>query len=165
MIFVTVGNPTQGFRRLLDAVDALAGRGAFGTAPVFVQSGHNPGFSPRHCEATPFISTEEFERRMRGALLIISHGGSTVLSAIRLGKTPIVMPRMARYGEHVNDHQVQFVRALATDGRLIPAFEPEDLGPAVSKGLEDERRPMALPMSQMPQLVAQAIVELTRGKR
>lgn len=163
VIFVTVGNPIQGFRRLLDAVDDLAGDGVFGDQSVFVQTGHNPGFEPRYCEAKPFVSMEEFEGRMRDAALIICQGGSTVLAAVRLGKVPVVMPRMKKYHEHVNDHQVQFVRALAVEKWLIPAYEPENLPGAIAEGLTAGRVPMAVPPSQMCELVARAIQELRHG--
>ena len=102
---------------------------------------------------------------MQDDALIICHGGSTVLGAIRLGKVPVVMPRMTKYHEHVNDHQVQFVRALAAEGWLIPAYEPEDLPGAIAEGLTGGRTPMALPASQMCEFVAKAIEELIRRKR
>lgn len=160
VIFVTIGNPIQGFRRLLDAVDALAGKGIFRGQPVFAQAGHNPGFEPRYCESKPFVSMEEFNRRMQDAALIICHGGSTVLGAIRLGKVPVVMPRMKKYHEHVNDHQVQFVRALAAEGWLIPAYEPEDLAEAIEEAKCRKAQLVPLPPSQMLELVAKAIEEL-----
>jgi UDP-N-acetylglucosamine transferase subunit ALG13 len=160
MIFVTVGNALQGFRRFLDKVDALAGEGVFGDTPIFIQSGHNPGFKPRFCTERPFISMDEFNELMKRASLVMCHGGCTVLTAIRLGMMPVVMPRMTRYGEHVNDHQVEFVRSLASEGRLIPAYEPEELGPAVSRALANPRQPVPLPESQMVELIGQAVREL-----
>ena len=38
-MFVTVGNATQGFARLLQAVDAAAGEGFFEGEPVLIQTG------------------------------------------------------------------------------------------------------------------------------
>ena len=74
MVFVTVGNSRQAFRRLLDAVEELAGAKFFGDEQVFVQSGHNAAYQPKHCEYTSFLVAEEFESRMRQATLIICHG-------------------------------------------------------------------------------------------
>ncbi|HLZ34153.1 MAG TPA: glycosyltransferase [Nitrospira sp.] len=163
MVFVTVGSASKGFRRLLEAVDQLAGAGAFGEDPVLMQVGPAAGFIPLHCEARTFVSREGFQQFVQQASLIICHGGATPLEIIRAGKVPIVMPRRKKYGEIVNDHQVEFVRALTVEGRVIPAMEPEDLPEAIAKArqLNVTRRP--LPSSPMVSLVAQALEELTGG--
>jgi len=75
LIFVTVGNATQRFHRLLKAVDELAGKGFFGTHNVFVQTGNNPDVDLQHSEQRAFLSIDEFERQMRNAETVISHGG------------------------------------------------------------------------------------------
>jgi UDP-N-acetylglucosamine transferase subunit ALG13 len=128
--FVTVGNATQPFARLLDAVERLAIAGAL-PAPVVVQSGHNPRFVSRVCVVRPFLKMEEFEARVASATLIIAHAGAgTLVHALAAGRRPVVMPRRSMYGEHVDDHQAALVQRLAAEGRVIPAWEPADLGPA-----------------------------------
>jgi len=161
VVFVTVGSAPQGFRRLLDAVDRLAGIGAFGEDPVLMQVGQAKGYVPIHCEAKTFVSREEFQQLVQQASLVICHGGATPLEIIRAGKVPVVMPRRKKYGEIVNDHQVEFVQALTIEGRVIPAMEPEDLPAAIAqvRRLNMTRRP--LPSSPMVSLVAQALEELT----
>jgi UDP-N-acetylglucosamine transferase subunit ALG13 len=160
MVFVTVGNANQGFRRLLEAVDAMAGYGAFRAEEVFIQSGHNSDFHPRHTRSTPFLPLDEFQQCLEKADLIICHGGCTQITAIRLGKVPVVMPRRRKYSEHVNDHQVQLVHALASEGRIIPAYELEDLPAAIEEARRRNNQPVPPPPSRMLSLVAQAIEEL-----
>ncbi len=160
MVFVTVGNATQGFRRLLDAVDDLADRGIFENEPVTIQSGHNDDFDSRCCEVRQFISMDEFDRLMESASLIICHGGCTQLQAIRLGKIPVVMPRREKYDEHVNDHQVQLVQALAAENRIVPAYEPDDLSAAIVEARRLNAHALPPPRSPMVSLVARAIEEL-----
>ena len=162
MVFVTVGNATQQFSRLLDEVNRMAEGGSFGSEPVFIQSGHNPEFRSNRCEVQEFISMDEFERRMESADLIICHGGCTQLNAVRLGKVPVVMPRREKYREHVNDHQLQLVRALAAEQKIVPAYEPEDLSGAIAEARRLNEHPVAMISSPMISLVAQAIKELTR---
>jgi UDP-N-acetylglucosamine transferase subunit ALG13 len=163
VIFVTVGNVNRGFQRLLDAVDALARDGFFGDEPVFIQSGQNPAFHTEHCSYKAFLPMDEFQERLEKSHLIICHGGSTVLSAVRLGKVPVVMPRRKAYAEHINDHQVQFVQALACEGWIVPASEPEDLPKAISRAREHAQA-IPLPKSRMIELVAQAVDELGAEK-
>ena len=163
MVFVTVGNATQQFRRLLDAIDLAAESGSFVSDPVFIQSGHNPDFQSRRCEVKQFVSMDEFENLMAEANLIICHGGCTQLHAIRLGKVPVVMPRRKKYREHVNDHQLELVSALASERKIVPAYEVEDLAAAIAEARRLNRQPIPVSQSPMISLVAQAIDELARG--
>ena len=164
MVFVTVGNATQQFRRLLDAVDQFAEEGGFQSEEVFIQAGHNPDFKSSRCEVQQFISMDEFERLMASASLIICHGGCTQLNAVRLGKIPIVMARREKYLEHVNDHQLQLVRALAAENKIVPAYEPKDLPEAIAEARRLNEHPVAVIPSPMISQVAKAINELT-GQR
>jgi UDP-N-acetylglucosamine transferase subunit ALG13 len=162
MIFVTVGNAHQSFERLLSTVDRLSGEGVFAGEPVLMQKG-NSHFEPQHSEAHAFLSMDLFERRAKEAKLIVCHGGCTVLQLLRMGKYPIVMPRQQRYGEHINDHQISFVRALAEAGHIVPAYEASDVREAVAKAMGAAGVP--LPPSQMSGLVRTAVEELIGGKR
>ena len=164
MIFVTVGNATQHFWRLLNAVDSLKGEGFFKNETVFIQTGNNIDFEPRHCEHKPFLTMDEFKQRIEEADLIICHGGcGTLLHAVRLGKIPVVMPRRKQYAEHINDHQVQVVEALAEQGRVIAALEPEDLPKAIA---EVQQRAVVVSSAQPPPMlnfVRKAIQDLIGG--
>ena len=165
MIFVTVGNATQSFDRLLNAIDELAGKSAFEGEHVLIQSGNSPKFVARHCEARPFISMDEFSDLMEQASLIICHGGcGTQLHAIRLGRIPVVMPRLEKYGEHLNDHQMQLVQALAAERKIVAAYDVDGLAQAIIQARELNKTSLAAQTSPMLGLVAQAIEELA-GRR
>ena len=162
MIFVTVGNATQPFPRLLEAVDRLAGEGVFPGEAVHIQSGNNPGFRPAHCRQEAFLSLEQFEDMVQQADLIISHAGAgTLLQVLQAGKVPVVMPRRREYGEIIDEHQMELVKALAAEGRIVPAFSPEELPPAIQQARTSSGRPATGP-SRMLALVAEAIEQLRR---
>lgn len=161
MIFVTVGNATQGFRRLLDAISKLAEQGVFDEETVVIQSGSNPGFQSSHCEQTDFLPMDRFGEMIREADLVISHAGAgTLLHVLQAGKVPVVMPRFKRYGEHVDDHQVELVKTLASKGRVVPAYEPEDLPEAIAEAWRRSAHQVPSPPSRMITLVRQGIEEL-----
>ena len=160
MVFVTVGSAHQSFRRLLEAVDQIAGAGGFGQRQVFMQIGHAGEFTPSHCEYRPFLSREEFDERVREADFIICHGGATPLEIIHKNKPAIVMPRRKQHREIMNDHQVEFVEALAAGGWVIPAMEPEDLPSAIAKAVSMCGRVRPAVPSSMVALVSKAIDEL-----
>ena len=159
MIFVTVGNANQGFRRLLDAIDDLAASEILKNDSILVQCGSNSDFRPRHCAKQDFFPPEEYRELIERAAIVVCHGGAGTLHHVfQAGKVPVVMPRRRKYGEHVDD-QYQFVKALADEGRIIAAFEPADLVDAISRaGSQRVSRPA--PPVQAIKLIENAINEL-----
>lgn len=131
--FVSVGNCHQSFARMLNKLAEIADGNSL-PRPVYVQHGHTP-FTSGTCLAVPFMTRDEFELRLAGSELVVVHGGMSSLQAVRAGKVPVVMPRMSKYGEHVDDHQVDFVRTLAAEGLAIVAEEPENLPGAIADAL------------------------------
>lgn len=111
MIFVTVGTHEQPFNRLVKAVDDLKLSGKI-TDSVFIQTGYST-YVPKACEYKDFITMNQMSDYMQRARVIITHGGpSSFIMALQLNKIPIVVPRMAKFNEHVNDHQVTFCNEL-----------------------------------------------------
>lgn len=165
MIFVTVGNATQGFGRLLNKIDDLAGQGFFADEQVFIQAGNNSDFIASNCRQENFLSPDQFTEMIGNADLVISHAGAgTLIQVLGAGKIPVVMPRHQQYSEHVDDHQVELVKALASEGRVIPAYEPEDLPEAIISGQRRNRQPVPAQPSQMIALVSEAIEEIRQRK-
>jgi len=162
LIFITVGTGRQGFRRLVEGIDQLVGSGALAEGPVLMQIGHIAGFVPRFCEWQDFFGPEDFARWLREADVVVTHAGcGTLRQAIRLGKTPVVMPRLRRYGEHVNDHQLELLEAFSSAGLVVPALEKQDLPRAIAQArLRQRTTPGVREESPMIALVAKAIGEL-----
>lgn len=165
--FVSVGNARQPFHRLLDGVLAIA---ASLPQPVIVQHGHTP-FSQKGVTAIDFMDSEEFARRLGGAQLVIIHAGAgSIMHAIEAGKVPVVMPRRADRGEHVNDHQVELAEALGIVGKVVVADEPKDLvaGIATALARQKEREgagngPSQTEEPRMLNLVRDVLAEYARG--
>ncbi len=131
MVFVTVGTHEQPFDRLVKEVDRLKAEDAI-WEEVFIQTGYCT-YEPEHCEWNRLISHHEMEEKIARADLVITHGGpASFLAPLQRGKIPIVVPRQKRYGEHVNDHQLEFCRAVAEKmGNIILIEEVGQLGEAV----------------------------------
>ena len=108
MIFVTVGSQKFQFNRLLRAVDDLVGDGSIEDR-VFVQTGYSD-YIPRNCGHKDFLSREEYARMESEADIIITHGGTgAMVGALKKGKKVIAVPRLAKYGEHVDNHQTELI--------------------------------------------------------
>jgi UDP-N-acetylglucosamine transferase subunit ALG13 len=150
MIFATVGTHNQPFRRFLAALETL-------DDDVVVQYGANerPAWA---AEAKPFMAFEEVTGAMRDADAVVTHAGvGSILCARTLGHVPIVMPRLARLGEHVDDHQVELCHALAQAGRVIVAWRAADLATAVAEA-RSRATPEALHETPLHAAVRAALV-------
>ena len=127
MIFVTVGTHEQPFNRLVEKMDSLVAEGVI-REPVMIQTGYST-YEPKHCSFQKLLPYPEMERHIREARIIITHGGpASFISALQVGKIPIVVPRKSELNEHVNDHQVDFSREVAQRKNNILVVEDiEDL--------------------------------------
>lgn len=127
MILVTVGTHTMPFDRLLRAVDQLHAAGMFDAAEVTVQAGTST-YRCRGCRQFAYCSGPEFDALLDHAALVISHGGiGTLLRALRRRKRVIAIPRLRRYGEHHNDHQVEICTELTHQRALFTSLDVADL--------------------------------------
>ncbi len=112
MIFVTVGTHEQPFNRLLECIDKLKGDGKI-TEDVVMQTGFST-YEPQNCRWEKLFSAEEMDGFNHSARIVITHGGpSSFIIPLQLGKVPIVVPRRAEFGEHINNHQVKFCNWVA----------------------------------------------------
>lgn len=111
MIFVTVGTHEQQFDRLIKEVDRLKKENLI-QDEVFIQTGYS-NYVPKYCEWEKIISYEKMNQMIEESDIIITHGGpATFMGVIAKGKVPIVVPRQKKFGEHVNDHQMEFVEKI-----------------------------------------------------
>lgn len=111
MIFVTVGTHEQQFNRLIQKVDELKHDGII-KEDVFIQTGFST-YEPQYCQWKKLLSYDEMNEMYEKADIIITHGGpASFMKALELKKIPIVVPRQAQFDEHVNDHQVEFVKLV-----------------------------------------------------
>lgn len=129
MIFITVGTHEQQFNRLVKAADEYA---VFSGEEVFIQTGYST-YEPSHCEWSKFVPFEDMRCFMERSDVVVTHGGpSSFIEAMAAGKTPVVVPRQKEFGEHVNNHQVGFVRFVAERrGGIVPVYDTADLSTAI----------------------------------
>lgn len=134
LIFVSVGTQKFQMNRLIEAVDRLVQNKVI-TERVVIQKGHST-YEPKYCDAVDFYEYEELNEKIRNASMLICHAGvGTILTGLKNGKKVIVMPRYRRYGEHVDDHQVEIAKAFAESGYVKMVREAAEL-PKVLKQAE-----------------------------
>jgi UDP-N-acetylglucosamine transferase subunit ALG13 len=164
--FVTVGNPTQAFCRLLDAVAEVQSELP---TPITVQHGSTP-FSATGCIAREYVDREEFAELLAKSSIFIAHAGAgCILEAIRAGKLPIVMARLRKHREHIDDHQLQLTEALESEGRVIVISSAADLRAAIPVALQRQQNPAPTvtepPLVGMVRDVLRAAQDRLRARR
>jgi beta-1,4-N-acetylglucosaminyltransferase len=121
VIFVTVGT-CEPFDRLMRAVDALPI-----DEPIVVQTGLST-FIPHDRETVDFLPYERLVDLVREARLVVTHAGvGTILTALLNGVQPVVVPRLKRYGDAVDDHQLELAERLETLHLVKLVREAHDL--------------------------------------
>lgn len=107
MIFVTVGTHEQPFNRLIEEIDRLKGENLI-EDEVVIQKGYST-YIPKYCKYFDILPYEDMIKYVKEASIVITHGGpASFIIPLSMGKTPIVVPRQKKFGEHVNDHQLEF---------------------------------------------------------
>lgn len=131
MIFVTVGTHEQPFNRLIRYIDKMKEKGLI-REEVVIQTGYST-YEPRYCRFSKLFPYSEMCRFVKEARIVITHGGpSSFIMPLQEGKIPIVVPRQKRYGEHVNNHQLEFCRAIEErSGNIIVVEEVRELKRAI----------------------------------
>ena len=111
MIFMTVGTQKFQFDRLIRSVDEYVGSKRM-SDDVIAQIG-NGDYIPRNFTYKRFLSNAEYDEWMEKGSIIIAHSGvATIIKGVQAGKKVIVVPRLKKYGEHVDDHQRQIADAF-----------------------------------------------------
>jgi UDP-N-acetylglucosamine transferase subunit ALG13 len=110
VILVLVGLHPAGFERLVRTADQLA---ACLPEEVVIQKG-STAYEPRDAASFAYASEEKIEQLATEARVIITHAAAgSILLAARLEKALVLVPRQKRYGEALDDHQLQLAAALA----------------------------------------------------
>lgn len=133
MIFVTVGTHEQQFNRLIKKVDELK-RDSDIQEEVYMQIGYST-YIPKCCKWKRFLAYDKMNDLYTRANIIITHGGpASFMKALEIKKMPVVVPRQEKYGEHVNNHQMEFVKLVEKRfGNIIGVYDIDELKEAIDK--------------------------------
>lgn len=127
MILVILGTQDKKFTRLLECVDNLIEKKVI-KEKVVVQAGYSSDYKSKNMEIFDLLEKDKFDKLFKDANLIITHGGvGTILTALKNNKKVIAVPRLKKYKEHVNDHQVQIIENFNQEGYIIGLKDVSEL--------------------------------------
>lgn len=156
MIFVVLGTQDKKFERLLKEIEQLIIDGII-QGKVIVQAG-STNYKSNYMEIHKIISMNKFLNYVEKSDYIITHGGvGTILDAMKQNKRIIAVPRLKKYGEHENNHQIQIIQKFAQDEYLIGCNGIEDLKEAVQKIDQFEPKTCHFGNEQMLELITNYI--------
>ena len=132
MILVTVGTHNEPFDRLLKEVDRLIESGEI-RDKVIAQIGYSQ-YKPKNYQYFKFTSWQKILRLNKKVTVVVTHGGSgNLIIASHFNKPIVAVPRMKHFGEHINNHQLQLVKELEKEGRVIAVYDIRQLAKSLRK--------------------------------
>lgn len=132
MILVTLGTQDKPFNRLLDAIQKQIECGVINDR-VVVQAGCTK-YQSENMEIFDLIDRENFSNLISECDLLITHGGvGSIINGLKNDKKIIACPRLEKYGEHTNDHQLQIIEKFSDSGLILPFYDFDTLGEVIEK--------------------------------
>ena len=129
-IFVTVGSQKFQFNRLLKALDDLVEQNRI-TDLLFAQTGYST-YQIKNFPYREFLDRDQFNLQLDQADIVITHGGTgVIINAVKKHKKVIAIPRLARYNEHVDDHQLQLLNQFSESGLICEWQDCDTLDKAI----------------------------------
>ena len=128
MILVTLGTQNQSFVRLLELIENSNIKDE-----IVVQAGKTK-FESKKMKIFDYIPYEEMNELIKKSDLIITHGGTgSILMPLKMGKKVIAVPRLAKYAEHVDDHQTQLTSIFNEEGYILEYKDGDDFNELYEK--------------------------------
>lgn len=130
MILVLLGTQHNSFERLLKEIEKCIEKNII-SDEVVVQAGFTK-FKSNKMKMLDMVSMQELQELVNKADLVITHGGvGSITTSLKNNRKTIAVPRLKKYGEHVNNHQLQIVEAFEEKGYLKKVIEVEELPEAI----------------------------------
>lgn len=130
MILVILGTQDKEFTRLLKMVEDMIKEGLI-KDEVIVQAGQTK-YKSKYMEILDLIPNTKFNKLIKEADLVITHGGvGSIISALKQNKSVIAVPRLSKYSEHVNDHQLEIVEEFSKLGYIKSATNKKEFRKAL----------------------------------
>lgn len=132
MILVLLGTQNNSFHRLLEEIQKNIDNGNI-KEEVIVQKGYTK-FESKDMKVYNQLPIDEIKKLVSKADLIITHGGvGSIIDSIEQGKKVIAVPRLKKFKEHVNDHQIDIIKSFDEMGYIIGIEDVTQLSEALER--------------------------------
>ena len=124
MVFVIIGTQKQPFNRMIKILNESK---ELINEEVIIQSGYTKVENNKY-KSFKFLNESSFEDYIKKADLIITHGGvGSIVNSLKFNKKIIVVPRLSKYKEHMDNHQIEIANKFEKLGYVAVLKENESL--------------------------------------
>ena len=100
---------------------------------IFAQIGYSD-YKPKNYEFKEFLDREQFAEFMDKCDTVITHGGTgAIVGAVKREKKVIAVPRLAKFGEHVDDHQLEIIDQFTNMNFIVGVKETNEIYEALEQ--------------------------------
>jgi len=133
LILITLGTQDKKFYRLLEAIQKQINNKVI-KDKVIVQAGSTSDFKSKDMEIFDLIPMDEFDELIKKCDVLITHGGvGSIITGLKNNKKVIAAARLEKYGEHVNDHQLQIIENFTNSGYILSLDNFDELDKVLDK--------------------------------
>lgn len=159
MILVTLGTQDKKFYRLLDEIERLIKNGII-KEEVIVQAGYSSDYKSDYMKIFDLIPMDDFTKLIHECDLLITHGGvGSIVDGLKNEKKIIAAPRLKKYNEHTNDHQIQIVNNFNKCGYILGLFDIYKLDKMIAKAKNFKPKKYVSNTSKMVELIDELILK------
>lgn len=127
-------------------------------AEVLWQTGSTP-VADLGIDGRSLVPMDEMRRAVADADVVVGHAGcGTTLDVLATGRVPVLVPRRAARGEHVDDHQMELAQHLARRGLAVVAEAPELTLGHLRRAAASTAEPLGTPSTTLAARLAGALV-------
>lgn len=139
--------------RVIRELDKLIEEKFLSANEIFIQRGDSQRSKYAPCQE--YMEESIFNGYLQKSEILITHGGtSSIIKGLRAQKRIIVIPRRKKYGEHVDDHQLQIAQLFEQKKYLLVLNNIDNLKQAIVK-----IRSMTMPTIHLDGSLAKFIAE------
>jgi len=132
LIFISLGSQKFQFNRVLEEMDRLI-KEEYIQCKVFAQIGYST-YIPKYYEYSKFLDKNEYLAKIENSSIVVTHGGTgSIINSVKKEKMVIGIPRLEKYGEHVDNHQLDIIEQFAEAELIYAIKEMDELLTALNK--------------------------------
>lgn len=114
---------------------------------VIMQIGYTE-YEPVNAEWFKFKDIDDIKEYYKKANIIVAHAGAgTLLDSFSFKKFVVTVPRRKKYGEHIDDQQLELTEVLEESGKVLAVFDIENLDSAIIKALKTDNTALKIDKS------------------
>lgn len=155
-LFIPLGTQNFQFNRLVESLNDMVAKGFFQKNELMLQSSVidiEPIF--KYVKVLPY---KDFNTYIDNADVIITHSGvNSIMTCMNKKKPLVIVPRQKKYGEHIDDHQMEIADLMECKFNVIVVRDIGDLPGAIEMAKRHEYKQWVSKRCELIEAIRRAI--------